>query len=87
MEECMICLEEKEHFVVFSCKHKTCADCFPLLLMYSTPCPICEQPITMYIPKTQNHPSNGMEYCKLGTGISIMTLFLFYIVNYAFQKN
>ena len=79
----MICLEEKEKFVVFSCKHKTCTECFPLLLMYSTPCPICEQPITF--PKTQ--PSNGMEYCKIGTGITIMSLFFFYIVNYAFQKN
>ena len=84
MEECMICLEEKEKFVVFSCKHKTCTECFPLLLMYSTPCPICEQPITMSKSK---HPANCIEYVKIGTGLSIMSLFLFYIMNYAFQKN
>jgi len=87
MEECMICLEEKEntHFVIFSCKHKTCNDCFPLLLMYSTPCPVCQQPITMYTPKQK--PSNCIEYCKLFTGIGIMSFFIFYIANFAFQKN
>lgn len=87
MEECMICLEEKENFVVFSCKHKTCTECFPMLLMYSTPCPVCEQPITINVPNSNPHPSNCMEYCKIGTGISIMSFLLFYIVNYAFQRN
>jgi hypothetical protein len=82
MEECMICLEEKENFIVFSCKHKTCVECFPLLLMYSTPCPVCEQPIT--IPNS--NPTNHMEYCKIVTGISMMSLLFFYIVNYAFQQ-
>ena len=82
----MICLEEKEHFVVFSCKHKTCSECFPLLLMYSTPCPICEQPITMYVPKQKLTTSNCGEYCKLVTGVSILSMFLFYVVNFAFQQ-
>ena len=80
----MICLEEKENFVGFSCKHKTCTECFPLLLMYSTPCPICEQPIT--IP-TQTTRSYSIEYCKIIMGISIMSVFVFYITNFAFQKN
>jgi hypothetical protein len=86
MEECMICLEEKEHFIVFSCKHKTCNECFPLLLMYSTPCPVCEQPITMYVPKIKTR-SHCMEYCKIGTGITIMSFVVFYLVNFAFKKH
>ena len=80
----MICLEEKESFVVFSCKHKTCDDCFPLLVMYSTPCPICQQPITMYVPKQRSY---CMEYCKIVTGIGIMSILVFYIANFAIQKN
>jgi len=86
MEECMICLEEKEHFIVFSCKHKTCSECFPLLLMYSTPCPVCEQPITMYVPKTK-HPTNYMEYCKIIIVIGMTSFLVFYMVNFVFQKN
>ena len=78
----MICLEEKDKFIIFSCKHKTCNECFPLLLMYSTPCPICEQPIT--IP--QKRTSNYREYCKIVTSVGIMSLFIFY-ASFAFQKN
>ena len=88
----MVCLEEKEsdQFIVFSCKHKTCNDCFPLLLMFSAPCPICEQPIN--VPKQtqtqkQTNEPNSIEYCKILTGISIMSFLCFYIINYTFQKN
>ena len=85
----MICLEEKEptQFIVFSCKHKTCNECFPLLIMYSTPCPVCEQPITMYVPKQNIPPSKYMAYCKILTGVTIMSAFLFYIANFAFETN
>ena len=102
----MICLEkkEKEKFIVFSCKHKTCDDCFPLLVVFSTPCPMCEEPITRCESneklteieteieseieiKTKTKPSYCIEYCKIVTGTSIMSLLIFYIVNYAFQRN
>lgn len=88
MEECMVCLEEKksDQFIIFSCKHKTCNDCFPLLLLFSTPCPICEQPIILY-QKQSKQPKHCIEYCKILTGISMMSVLCFYIVNYAFQKN
>lgn len=79
----MICLEEKESFVIFSCKHKTCNDCFPLLIMYSTPCPICEQPITMY--DSNLNTSYCIEYCKILSGMTILSLLIFYISNFAFQ--
>jgi hypothetical protein len=90
MEECMICLEEKEatQFIVFSCKHKTCNECFHLLVMYSTPCPICEQPIIMYIPKQKRIiTSNCIEYCKIVSGVTVVSVFIFYIVNFGFQKH
>jgi hypothetical protein len=77
----MICLEEKESFVIFSCKHKTCNECFPLLIMYSTPCPICQQPITIV-----STPSHCMEYCKIISGITIISLLIFYISNFAYKK-
>ena len=39
MEECMICfdLTDNNHFIVFSCKHKVCSQCYPKL----THCPLC----------------------------------------------
>lgn len=39
MEECMICFDliEEPDFIVFSCKHKVCSQCYPKL----THCPLC----------------------------------------------
>ena len=37
MEECMICFDLTENFIVFSCKHKVCHQCYPKL----THCPLC----------------------------------------------
>ncbi len=37
MEECMICFDLTENFIVFSCKHKVCSHCYPKL----THCPLC----------------------------------------------
>lgn len=77
----MICLEEREsnQFVVFSCKHKTCTFCFPLLIMYSSPCPICDKPIEI--------PENTNVYCcKISLAIVFMSCFILYIVNF-YEKN
>ena len=71
----MICLEEKEKFIVFSCKHKTCTDCFPLLIMYSSPCPICDVPIQ--IPTRSTY--------KLCLGCCMTCLFGYII--FSIQKN
>ncbi len=80
MEECMICLEEREskQFVVFSCKHKTCKDCFPLLIMYSSPCPICDKPIQL--------PTNWLDCCKISVTFVFVSCFILYIVNFI-EKN
>ena len=82
MEECMICLEEKtsNQFVIFSCKHKTCTDCFPLLIMYSSPCPICDKPID--IPNS----SNDLNCCKISLAFIFMSCLMLYIVTFI-EKN
>jgi len=77
----MICLEEKEKFIVFSCKHKTCTECFPLLLMYSSPCPMCDQPI--HLPTTK---SRCIDYYRIGVCCGFMLILCFYIANFT-QKN
>lgn len=73
----MICLEEKtsQQFVIFSCKHKTCTDCFPLLIMYSSPCPICDKPIEI-------HENSNLVCCKISLGFVCMSCFILYIVNF-----
>ena len=40
MEECMICFDliEEPDFIVFSCNHKVCCQCYPKL----THCPLCD---------------------------------------------
>jgi hypothetical protein len=43
MEECMICLDEKEMFIFFPCNHKVCNDCFPSLVSYTNKCPLCSK--------------------------------------------
>lgn len=39
MEECFICFEETDQFIIFECSHKVCTQCFPRLR--SPLCPIC----------------------------------------------
>ena len=79
MEECMICLDEKEIsiFVFFSCKHKVCNVCYPLLLDYSSNCPMCETPILVdtIVP---------INYCKIILcliGFGIFVYMIKYIIN------
>ena len=81
MEECMICLEERtsHQFVVFSCKHKTCTECFPLLIMYSSPCPICDKPIQI--------ENSNLECCKISLAFVFMSCLILYIFNFYLQKN
>ena len=44
-EECIICFNETDNFMIFTCKHKTCHKCLDLLLEQSNKCPICEKDI------------------------------------------
>jgi hypothetical protein len=66
MEECLVCLEEQENnqFIVFECKHKICQTCLPIAMLYSTVCPVCEHPITIYQPRLHLRP-NYIDVCKI----------------------
>jgi len=37
MEECIICFEETNKFIIFNCYHKVCVNCYPKI----NQCPLC----------------------------------------------
>jgi len=45
MEECIICFEEYNNFVIFPCNHKVCVVCYPKL----NRCPLCNQELEMAV--------------------------------------
>jgi hypothetical protein len=85
MEECLICLEEQEshQFVVLQCKHQICRTCFPIAMLYSTVCPVCEHPITVLQQET-TYTHYRDVYKIIGSCILVgCSLYLLYFV----QKN
>lgn len=67
----MICLDEKatSNFIVFSCKHKVCKLCLPILLNYSNDCPMCQRPIHIY------RPYNKCIICIILFGLCMIIIF------------
>ena len=45
MEECIICFDETNEFIFYSCSHKVCANCYPKLKK----CPLCKTPIEIIV--------------------------------------
>ncbi len=43
MEECIICFDETDDFIVFICNHKTCNKCYPLIMEQRPNCPLCNK--------------------------------------------
>jgi hypothetical protein len=43
LEECIICFDTTDQFIVFACKHKTCEKCYPLIMEQRPNCPLCNQ--------------------------------------------
>ena len=43
MEECIICFDETDKFIVFICNHKTCNKCYPLIMEQRPNCPLCNK--------------------------------------------
>ena len=74
MEECIICFEETEKFMFFSCRHKVCPICFPKL----NRCPLCQEYIiTIEVP---TRPTNYRNLCysfalMIGLVVSCFHLF------------
>jgi hypothetical protein len=42
MDECIVCFEETDNFMIFTCKHKMCYNCLKTFLKKSNICPVCE---------------------------------------------
>lgn len=61
MEECIICYEEINHFIFFSCGHKTCPTCFPKLHQ----CPFCQTDIEIQIPVLPTQQTKKEDYCRI----------------------
>ena len=69
MEECFVCFNETNKFIIFECGHKMCRLCFPKLR--SPLCPVCNVKIKVY--NEENYRCcimNTMCCCLLVIGIS-----------------
>jgi hypothetical protein len=91
-EECIICFNETDNFMIFTCTHKTCHKCLDLLLEQSNKCPICEKDIIqiidmpyVIIPRHQtiydSNRRNNVECCKLFCMFIVIGFIIFYIIN------
>ena len=54
MEECMICFEETNNFIIFTCSHKMCYNCLKTFLKQSTTCPVCDHLIISPLVSSSN---------------------------------
>ena len=77
----MICLEETHDFVVFSCKHEVCAQCFPKILVANPECPLCRTPV---------YPEQASQFhcntCCAGlVFVGVMGFILFIVERYNFM--
>ncbi len=43
MEECIVCFDETDKFIIFICNHKTCEKCYPLIIEQRPNCPLCNK--------------------------------------------
>jgi len=71
MEECFICMEDQDKFVVFPCNHKVCVLCFSKLKDKN--CPICDIPY--------KDPYNYVRPCIFVTSITLTGFSLYYLLN------
>ena len=63
MEECFICFNETNKFIIFECGHKMCRLCYPRL---KTPfCPVCNAVIKVYHEENYHGSILGSLCCCL----------------------
>jgi hypothetical protein len=88
MEECIICFYDKpiEDYICFSCGHKVCSTCYPLM---NNVCPICRyaevdlMSIEIVIPRqiaTNDLPDTNYVKILLNTLCACLTCIIIYIV-------
>jgi len=92
MEECIICFEETDNFMIFTCSHKMCHKCLNNFLKYSIQCPVCEHVIVrpyVVIPRAQgiidtsNRSVQNHKACiQICCVAFIFSFIIFYIVNF-----
>jgi len=93
MEECIICFEPTDNFFIFTCTHKSCYKCAPLIINKNNTCPICETQIItiekqyIVIPVHQtlidnNTRTNHYKCCQIYCSFFIFSCFIFYLINY-----
>ena len=49
-EECIICFDETDKFIIFICNHKACERCYPLIMEQRPNCPLCNKSLLNDIP-------------------------------------
>jgi hypothetical protein len=95
MEECIICLDEKESFIFFPCNHKVCNECFPFLVSYTNKCPLCTKIIEpmneldseFQVIVQHEHIPNVvyLNSCRIYCMIMIAVSIIVYIFSFLFQ--
>ena len=70
--ECMVCLEEKDKFTAFPCKHEVCHECYEKIMEINPECPLCQTTL-------QVNKCNELFYvgCCTITVITLGLVFLF----------
>ncbi len=85
MDECIICFEETNNFVMFPCHHKVCVVCYPQL----TRCPLCNQEIVLTIShQAHTSPVQLQSYISRYTSIQMVCylIILFSILLFLFNS-
>ena len=85
MEECIICFDETDQFIVFICKHKTCEKCYPLIIEQRPNCPLCNTSLlsdnqTRVTPIIRERQIQPRVTCNLCVLLFVFGSILFYIV-------
>lgn len=88
MEECVICFDETDQFIVFVCKHKTCRKCYPLIMEQRPNCPLCNRSLLPHttIQIRSPEPQATIHYfsqnkCNLCFYLIVICVVIFFIQN------
>jgi hypothetical protein len=87
MEECIICFDTTNKFIVFVCNHKTCEKCYPLIMEQRPNCPLCNRSLLPHTaiqihniePQTNYFVQNK---CNLCFYLILICIIIFFIKNF-----
>jgi hypothetical protein len=72
MEECIICFEETNNFVIFNCNHKVCINCYPKI----NQCPMCRNTIEIQQIENQIKKLTINDKCCITILVSFVIIML-----------